>query len=459
MQASRVALKEIPNSDQDSGPAKPTPQKRDAAHRWGSSLILLGASVLIGFTMSGFGIVDLGHLSATFPWAVMTIYIAMEIFTRLIVGTGIMEWTALRLARFSKGKRQAVLALFSLLLFAISATLNNITAAMVILPILFVTLEATKLDRRYIGHLFALLLAICNLGGAATPVGDFPAIIIMKSGLTNFREYLFLALPLFAFTAIVLTVVHVLWLYAGDRKMGTENESDASQRYLGIIFLGVRFRYASLRKMPLALLGFAFVVMFAGWVALPPASFPPEVIAIGGLGLASILVAPFGLRGDLRQFDLEPIMRIGALLFIAAVAHECGLLDRIALLLQRNFVEPKALLIGVMVLTGILSGLFSAGPAAAAMMPVMLSLAEGPLAGQESLLAVAFAAAICAGSSLFLWSATAGLILSTKVAGANLRDEEENSLTWGIRSYLSFGPIHFIIQLGIAITWVLLKIN
>lgn len=76
----------------------------------------------------------------------------------------------------------------------------------------------------------------------------------------------------------------------------------------------------------------------------------------------------------------------------------------------------------------IVSGIFSAGPAAAAMMPVIVNICHGPLAAQSDWIAVAYAAAICAGSSLFMWSATAGFILSGKVNGAGIEDEEKQKI-------------------------------
>jgi len=46
-----------------------------------------------------------------------------------------------------------------------------------------------------------MLLAVGNCAGAATPVGDFPALLIMAAGVTTFGTYLALAFPLFLLTA------------------------------------------------------------------------------------------------------------------------------------------------------------------------------------------------------------------------------------------------------------------
>lgn len=76
-----------------------------------------------------------------------------------------------------------------------------------ILPIVFVLLKTLEVDRTYICVFFATILALSNTGGAASPIGDFPAIVIMTSGITSFISYLTHAFPLFALTSAVLIAV------------------------------------------------------------------------------------------------------------------------------------------------------------------------------------------------------------------------------------------------------------
>ena len=90
------------------------------------------------------------------------------------------------------------------------------------------------------------------------------------------------------------------------------------------------------------------------------------------------------------------------------------------------------------------------------MMPVIIELCNGPLSVQADWIAVAYAAAICAGSSMFMWSATAGLILSGKVNDASLTEEDGKSISWGIGQYLKYGLVNYVIQLSIALLAMLL---
>ena len=85
------------------------------------------------------------------------------------------------------------------------------------------------------------------------------------------------------------------------------------------------------------------------------------------------------------------------------------------------------------------------------MMPIIVQLCNGPLSAQADWIAVAYAAAICAGSSLFMWSATAGFILSGKINGANIIEEEGKVVNWGVSQYLKYGIINYGIQISIAL--------
>ena len=105
----------------------------------------------------------------------------------------------------------------------------------------------------------------------------------------------------------------------------------------------------------------------------------------------------------------------------------------------------------IMIITSLVAGIFSAGPAAAAMMPVIVEICKGPFGAAADWIAVAYAAAICAGSSLFMWSATAGFILSGKVNAAGMEEERGKKVSWGVGQYLKYGFANYAIQLTIAL--------
>ena len=152
-----------------------------------------------------------------------------------------------------------------------------------------------------------------------------------------------------------------------------------------------------------------------------------------------------------QNMDMKSVLTIASFLFFAQVISQTGLLHMLANFLQANISNPKLLIMAIMVITSVVAGVFSAGPAAAAMMPIIIELCNGPLNAQSDWIAVAYAAAICAGSSLFMWSATAGFILSNKVNAAGIEDVPGKKAIWGVKQYMKYGFVNYAVQLSIAL--------
>ena len=407
-----------------------------------SSLILIAVMFLVGsFLALSFGI-PIKSVMSGFSYDVLVILIIMELFTNLIAETGIMQLLAIKIADLSKGKKRLCLMMFGGMMFLISSCLNNITAVMMILPVIFVLLNTIEVDRRYVCVFFATILALSNTGGAASPVGDFPAIVIMTSGITSFLSYLTHAFPLFALTSAVLVAV---WGFQVKKE-----QDDGAIRTLAVSNLKSQYRNLEIRFDVLKWLGIVFVGMFIAWSFIPQEMIPPEIIAVLGYVLAMVICAMKKVR--VRQFmDLKSVLTIASFLFFAQVVSQTGMLNMLATFLQDHISNPKLLVMAIMVITSFVAGIFSAGPAAAAMMPVIVGICNGPLHTQSDWIAVAYAAAICAGSSLFMWSATAGFILSGKVNTAEIADENGQKMTWGVGQYLKYGLINYAIQLTLAL--------
>lgn len=393
--------------------------------------------------------IPIQNIMENYSFNVLIILISMELFTNLITETGIMQVLSVRLAALSKGRKRLSLVFFGILMFLISSFLNNITAVMMVLPVMFVLLKTIDVDERYVSTFFAVILALSNTGGAASPVGDFPAIVIMTSGITSFLGYLTHAFPLFAVTSCVLIA------YWGMRIQ--KERDDGNMRMLAIRCLRSQYKNIRVRSDVLRPLTVILVCMFLAWSFVPQETIPPEVIAVLGYALSAAVCSLKGIK--VRQsMDFKSVLTIAAFLFFAEVVSQTGILTLMAEYLQGNIADTKILILVIMVITSLIAGVFSAGPAAAAMMPVITEICSGLPASQCDWIAVAYAAAICSGSSLFMWSATAGFILSDKVNHAKIKNERGENSRWGISQYLKYGLQNYAIQLGIAVIciWLIL---
>lgn len=406
------------------------------------SLVLIATMFVIGAILALICNIPVKSVMENYAYDVLVILVIMELFTNLIAETGIMQLIAIKIAELSKGRKKLCLIMFGGMMFLISSCLNNITAVMMILPIVFVLLKTLEVDKKYVSTFFAVILALSNTGGAASPVGDFPAIVIMTSGITTFLSYLTHAFPLFALTSAVLIAV---W---GTRVK--KEVDDGAVRKLAVANLKSQYKNIEIRFDVLKWLGCVFVGMFLAWSVIPQSVMPPEVIAILGYGVAMLICSVKGLKVE-QKMDLKSVLMISSFLFFAEVVSQTGILNMIASCLQDNITDPKLLVMAIMLITSVVAGVFSAGPAAAAMMPIIVQLCNGPLNAQSDWIAVAYAAAICAGSSLFMWSATAGFILSGKVNAANIVDLDGSNVSWRVTDYLKYGFINYAIQISIAL--------
>lgn len=407
-----------------------------------ASLILIASMFVIGSIVALLFNVPVKSVMSNYSYDVLVILIAMELFTNLIAETGIMQFLAIKIAELSNGQKRLCLMMFGGMIFLISSCLNNITAVMMILPIVFVLLKTLEVDRKYVCVFFATILALSNTGGAASPVGDFPAIVIMTSGITSFLSYLKHAFPLFAFTSVVLTAV---W---GMRVK--KEQDDGAIRGLAVSNLKSQYKNIEIRFDVLKWLAVVFSGMFFAWSFVPQDTIPPEIIAVLGYAVAMVICSVKKIR--VEQFmELKSVLTIASFLFFAQVISQTGFLNLIAAYLQNNIDNPKLLVMAIMIITSLVAGVFSAGPAAAAMMPVIVEICKGSLGTQSDWIAVAYAAAICAGSSLFMWSATAGFILSGKVNSSGIEEEGGKKVSWGVGQYLKYGFVNYAIQLSIAL--------
>lgn len=387
--------------------------------------------------------VSLNAVMKNYQYNVLIILIVMELFTNLILSTGIMELLSIKLAVLSKGNKKLILILFGLLMFFISAFLNNITAVMMILPIVFVLLKTIGVNKKYLNLFFAMILAMSNTGGASSPIGDFPAIVIMNSGITSFLGYLVRAFPMFLLTSILL----IMWW---NRKV-KDDKSKLYYRQLSIDLLKSRYKNLIVKKDVLFGLLIIFLFMFIGWSFVPQNLIPSKLIAVLGYVIA-MFYCKLKKINIYQKIDFKPILTISSFLYLAEVVSSIGILNDIASYLQMNIVNQKYLMIVIMLITSLVSGLFGAGPATSAMMPVIINLCSKTFVLQADWVAIAYAASICAGSSLFMWSATAGFILSKEINSANILDEENSKkINWNIIDYLKYGIQNYIIQIVVAI--------
>lgn len=119
---------------------------------------------------------------------VIFLLVSMIIIVNITAKSGIFNWIANELLKFTKGNPKLVLLTLGTFTALASAFLDNVTTVIIIMPVTFII--AKELDLNPIPLLITEILT-SNIGGTATLIGDPPNIIIGSAAGLSFSDFLF----------------------------------------------------------------------------------------------------------------------------------------------------------------------------------------------------------------------------------------------------------------------------
>lgn len=433
----------------------PSPQATGASDQpVNASWFILPSLALVAFVgLMASGYVPFEALAKGFPLDVLAILITLDVFSLYVVQTGALDTLGLKLALATKGRTDVAAIFMGLLMFASSALLNNLAAIFIIAPVFLTLLRAMRARAEVTAAFLSLMLVLCNLGGMATPMGDFPAILLMASGIVGFTPYLLGAFPLAASLALVAIIGYSAMIRG--RQAALSSPEDASRTRISLEFMRVRNRHNRPDMLRAILLGTVFTAMVLAWALVPPANWPFFMTALVGAAAATAIAGPSLSKKAIGNYDLRTTVVMAIILTVAAIVQVTGIVGTIANALVAATPDETMLLVALMAFVTVAAGLFSAGPATAAVLPIFVELSRGPLASFGDLVGIAFATSVCAGSSMLMHSATAGPALRGETLKAGFSDGNGYAV-WGAGSYLKFGVLTALSQLVLSIVWILL---
>jgi len=386
----------------------------------------------------------LGRVAQSLPWRTLFMIGCLSLHTRILGVSGAFHSLAILVLRTTRGHGAWTGLVFAVGMYLLSGLMNNLATMLIMLPIVIEVLRRLQAGRHYSLALLTLLLPMCNLGGASTPVGDFPALILFSTGVIDFWDYL---LPAYTVCA-ALSVVLLGCFYAFHWKVLSREAPSAEHVSQAVDELRREAPAVSTRRSKLQLLAQALVLlgMAAAWtaggdpltVALFGFACSLLVFVLSGLApqalpcveipfLTRMLQAPRDARtmhttrleaSATALLDAATVFCFFLLLFaMIGAVQETGLIARLAdEFIAREAGTASSLLVFLFVVS-IITALFSAGPGMAIALPLSATLIANS-GFQSSPLYVAVALAVCAGSCLTLFSATSGPLLQIGVAQA-----------------------------------------
>ncbi len=406
--------------------------------RTATALLGAGSLLLIGTLTSSF---DVAKAFSSFPSEIVILLIVLSLFTDIFERCGVMNRISYKFVQLSKGSKTFIILALPFVIFFSSLFMNNLS---VVLLFTYTTIYLANQYHIPITPILVSLVISSNIGGAALPWADTPAVILTL--YTDFSLFDFLnklLLPCFLFILLL-----------------------CSYTYIWYRFFSKHWRESPIiKKEPIKWKALRFpLILFVGYIiGLCVGPFFNVSIAyvslfFGGLALLADRKESMDLLNDLPLLD--SIAFLIALFLIGGVLEQCGILSTIAQsLLAFTNQSPYLICLSVLFIAFLIATFLSAGPAAATLLPICTSLsALVPV----HLIYAALALGILAGSSMLPWSATGGPVLlsQTKRFIRHVRmlphEKKELEEIFILKNYISFSiPFALLMVLFSAIYLVL----
>jgi Na+/H+ antiporter NhaD/arsenite permease-like protein len=257
------------------------------------------AAALAGAVVMLIGATDAEHAffseRAGLDWNVIFLLLGMMLIVAVLKRTGIFESIAIWAARRARGRPYRLMVLLTVATGFLSAWLDDVTT--VLLIALVTILVCRRLGLPMIPYLIAEIMA-CNIGGAATLIGDPPNIVIGSRADLSFNDFLIHMTPI----VVVLMIVFVLMSRVMFRKaFRYDPERAASVMELN--------PWAAIKDVGLLIVsGVVITAVMTCFVLHTALHLEPSVVAVSGNLLGTAMTLVFGFVVPSAVIDNIPFV-------------------------------------------------------------------------------------------------------------------------------------------------------
>ena len=322
---------------------------------------VIGAALMLGCKLLSFEQAIEG-----IDFNVIFLLVGMMTCVFILSKTGFFEWSAISVAKISKGNPMLILILLLTVTAVFSAFLDNVTTIILLVPVTILITQILEISPIP----FVVLEAISsNIGGTSTLIGDPPNIIIGSQGGLSFNDFLVNLGPAIVIVLAVF-LVSVWWFFRRHIKVdeSVKNRVIEAQPRLAIV---------DKRNMIKALIILGGIML--GFFLHSLIGVEPGIVALAG-SMIMMLCCKIESEEVLMEVEWSVIFFfIGLFMMISGLEHN-GVIEWLAksmLDLAGNnlFVLCMVVLVGSAFLSAILDNI----PFVITMVP-LLKLCFGPIA-------------------------------------------------------------------------------
>lgn len=399
-----------------------------------TSIALLGSGLLL-IAGAIYDLFDVNKVFAGFPSEIVILIIVLSLYTDAFKELGLINFIGHKFVVMSRGNRALIMISLPFIMYLTSMFMNNLTV------ILLFTYMSLYLTIEYNLPVIPVLVSVIigsNIGGAALPWADTPAVILTLYTDFNLLDFLTkLFIPCAAFAVLLSQYTYMWYKYFSvkPRELPFKHRPHVHWKKLRPVLLLFVMYLVFISIGPFINLSIAYTSLFFGGILLLLDKRKPDDVlnSLPILDSISFLIALFLIGSALEQ---SGILNITAQYII-------GLTNKSTYLIT----------LSVLLLAFIIATFLSAGPATATLLPICTELA--PMVPYK-LIYTALALGILAGSSMLPWSATGGPILFSQTNNFmknphnHVNEEKRRNIDkiYHLRKYIAFSiPFSLIILL------------
>ena len=332
---------------------------------------------------------------------VIFLLVSMMVIVSITTRSGVFNWIANELLKFTKGHPVKVLCALGLFTAVTSAFLDNVTTVILIMPITFAI--AKKLDIDPIPFLLTEIFS-SNIGGTATLIGDPPNIIIGSAGGLSFIDFIKELTPvILVIMSVILTVLAFIFrkkLHASQDKMDEVAKIDNSHTITDKALM-----IRSTLILALVILGFMLHDV---------THIETCVVAMLGASILLIFEKPNEILQDVEWNTI--FFFIGLFIIIGGLEASGGIKLMAEWILKVTQGSQAATSMIILWASGVISGIIDNIPYTATMAPMLVEIEKTMGATYAYPLWWALSLGACLGGNMTIIGAAANVIVSENAA-------------------------------------------
>ena len=319
------------------------------------ALILIIASLLVGSIHPK---ETLHFVIDVIDFNTIGLLLGMMIISAILGETGIFNWIGVKAIRLSRGNLWKLMIILCVFTAFTSMFVDNVTIILLMVPVTLSIFRALKISP--IPFILGQTLS-CNIGGAATLIGDPPNIIIGSAANIDFTSFFLNMAPPILVT-FILGMVLLKIIFRKELKTSV----NISGKFKAADEKSLIKDKSLLQSCIIVLAGIIFLFVIHGAIRIDV-----SIIALGGAAILLIITRTH-VEKILQEVDWATLIFFAGLFIIVGILQEVGLIALLAkILIGITGGEPWLTFHTVIWISAITSGFIENIPFTTTMVPII----------------------------------------------------------------------------------------